>query len=130
MFSLKKTSGPRFEPKRGCADVLRPMQQRAAAALLATRHLVRRKTTIDVLTWAVPLFVCVAIFHRGLFSWFVQDDFGSLLLAMRTQNLADALRWVIQPLAQGVLRPIPDAFFYIGLYKLAGLHAFPYRLAV
>ncbi len=89
-----------------------------------------QKRALELATRFLPLVVCLALFHRGLFSWFVQDDFGSLLLAIGTRTWADAFHWLTQPLAQGVLRPLPDAYFYIVLYKLAGLNALPYRIAV
>lgn len=86
--------------------------------------------TAKIAAWAAPLLLCLALFHRGLTAWFVQDDFTSLLLAMRTPGFADALRYIVQPLAQGVVRPLPDVFFYLVFYKLAGLNALPFRVAV
>jgi hypothetical protein len=88
------------------------------------------KLIARVAAWVAPLALCLALFHRGLTTWFVQDDFTSLLLAMRIPGFADALRYLFQPLAQGVVRPLPDVFFYWVMYRLAGLDAVPYRIVV
>lgn len=88
------------------------------------------KRSLDYVAWGLPLLVCLALYYKGLSAWFVQDDFGSLLLAMHTQTWDEALNWLVQPLAQGVLRPLPDAYFYIVTYKLAGLNAWAYRAVV
>jgi hypothetical protein len=78
--------------------------------------------------WLAPLVICVAVYRLGLTTWFVQDDFGSLLAAERTNTWADAMRWLTTPQAQGVLRPLPDFFYYVGLYHWFGLNAGAFRI--
>jgi hypothetical protein len=84
----------------------------------------------QALYWGLPPLACLVVFYQALFGWFVQDDFAGLLIAQATGSVTDALQWLVKPLAQGVVRPLPDAFFWIGLYHLAGFNAFPYRLVV
>ena len=78
--------------------------------------------------WLLPSLACLAVFWRGLFCWFQQDDFASLLLEVN--SAADAWRLLVTPRAQGVFRPWADGFYFVVLRRLFDLNAFPYRLGV
>ncbi len=80
-----------------------------------------------VLWWIVPPLVCLAVFWRGLFCWFQQDDFANLQIEVH--SFSDFWRLLLEPRAQGVIRPWGDGFFILfrGLFDL---NAFPYRLFV
>ncbi|MBI3666095.1 MAG: glycosyltransferase family 39 protein [Acidobacteria bacterium] len=76
----------------------------------------------------MPLLICLLVCYRGLFCWFQQDDFSWLRMEMH--SVADFRRLLLEPFAQGTIRPLSERFFFLLFRKLFDLHAFPYRLFV
>jgi hypothetical protein len=78
--------------------------------------------------WLLPALICLAVFYRGLFCWFQQDDFSWLRLEIHSWS--DFWRTLVEPRAQGTIRPLSERFFFLVFRGLFGLNAFPYRLFV
>ncbi len=53
--------------------------------------------------WALPMAACLLVFHRGLQTWFLQDDFACL--RWQVHSLGDIARLFTEPKAQGTIRP-------------------------
>src|SRR2546422_5789280 len=76
----------------------------------------------DLLYWILPPFLCLLVFYRGLFCWFQQDDFSWLRLEMH--SFRDFWRLLVEPQAQGTIRPLSERFFFIAFRRLFDLNAF------
>jgi len=83
---------------------------------------------LRILYWTLPSLLCLLVFYRGLLCWFQQDDFSWLTLEVHSTS--DFWRMLLEPRAQGTIRPWSERFFFIVFRKLFGLNAFPYRLFV
>ncbi|HYM13106.1 MAG TPA: glycosyltransferase family 39 protein [Bryobacterales bacterium] len=88
----------------------------------------RARAAAKLLYWILPILICLWVFRRGLFAWFLQDDFSWLRLQMH--SLGDFWRLLTEPRAQGTIRPLSERFFFLAFRRLFGLRAFPYRLFV
>lgn len=80
--------------------------------------------------WLCPPLLFLALYWPGLWIWFHQDDFAWLNLNLRLREGHSLWRLLLEPAAQGTIRPLSERLFFIGLYQAFGLNAFPYRVLV
>src|SRR5579863_9143981 len=69
----------------------------------------------------------LALYWRGLTSWFQKDDFawlGLRALIRGSHNLSWAL---FAPLAQGTIRTLSERVVFLSFPSLFGLHALPFH---
>jgi len=79
---------------------------------------------------AFPVAVFLALYWRGLYIWFIQDDFAWLNLNLRLAEGHPLWRLALEPAAQGTIRPLSERLFFIAFYQWFGLDALPYRAMV
>jgi len=75
--------------------------------------------------WLLPPAVCLALFWRGLTAWFRTDDFS--WLQFHRSNWLTAL---FSPEALGTIRPLSERLFFVGGWRIFGLHAWPFHAIV
>jgi|SRR5579871_237292 len=80
--------------------------------------------------WILPPLLCLALYERGLRAWFRADDFAWLSSGLDIHSFRDFLLVLFQPKAQGTIRPWSEPGFFIGGYKIFGLHALPFHIVV
>ncbi len=80
--------------------------------------------------WTVPSLLCLAIYWFGLRAWFQQDDFAWLQLDRQLRDTGDLWGLLFTPMAQGTVRPLSERAFFVVFYRLFGLDALPFRMAV
>jgi hypothetical protein len=80
--------------------------------------------------WTIPSLLCVAIYWFGLRAWFQQDDFAWLFLDKHLRETGELWSLLFRPMAQGTIRPLSERAFFIVFYRLFGLDALPFRIAV
>jgi hypothetical protein len=80
--------------------------------------------------WTVPSLLCLAIYWFGLRAWFQQDDFAWLRLDNQLRETGDLWSLLFTPQAQGTIRPLSERAFFLVFYRLFGLDALPFRMAV
>src|SRR5579884_4252259 len=90
----------------------------------------RRGALPQAALWCLPLLLCLAFFWRSLFGWFQQDDFAWLYLRLQLHSAAGLWRLLMDPRAEGTIRPLSERLFFIVFRSLFGLNAFPYHLFV
>ncbi len=90
----------------------------------------RRGALPQAALWCLPLLLCLAFFWRSLFGWFQQDDFAWLYLRLQLHSAAGLWRLLMEPRAEGTIRPLSERLFFIVFRSLFGLNAFPYHLFV
>jgi hypothetical protein len=73
--------------------------------------------------------VCLALFWRAPFIWFLKDDFAWLGLPLEVHNAADLLRVLFQPMAQGTVRVFSERIYFLVLASLFDVDALPFRIA-
>ena len=84
----------------------------------------------QVAYWATPPLLCLVIYWPGLKAWFQQDDFAWLQLRLEIGGWRDFLRLLVEPRAQGTIRPLSERLFFIIFSSLFGLDALPFRIWV
>jgi len=72
--------------------------------------------------------ICLALFWRVLFSWFLSDDFAWLGKPLEVQSFHDLPAALFRPEAQGTIRVLSERLFFLVFSSIFGLHALPYRL--
>ena len=78
---------------------------------------------------AAPL-ICLAVFWRVPFTWFMSDDFAWLGLPLQVHRVQDLGRVFFHPQAQGTVRVLSERLFFLTFSSLFGLNALPYRIWV
>lgn len=70
---------------------------------------------------------CLALYWPGLTAWFAMDDFAwlGLRLELQSRGLFDVL---LSPMAQGTIRPLSERLYFLGLERLFGIEALPFRI--
>ena len=79
------------------------------------------------LYWLTPMVFCVALYWRGLMSWFSEDDFAWLNLRNHVVDFHSFLWAMFAPLAQGTIRPWSERAFFMIFSYFFGLHARAYH---
>ena len=74
--------------------------------------------------------LCLMVFWRIFFTWFVDDDFGWLSLPSQVHNAHDLFYVLFAPKAQGTVRFLSERAFFLTFSSLFGFHAVPYRIWV
>lgn len=77
-----------------------------------------------------PIVLCTVVYWNGIWVWFQQDDFAWLSLYSRITKPIDLPAALLQPAAQGTIRPLSERLFFTGMYAVWGLEAVPYRCVV
>ena len=88
------------------------------------------KRALGAACWALPPILLFTVYWLGLWIWFYLDDFAWLKLNLRLAESPSLWRLLLEPAAQGTIRPLSERLFFIGFYQWFGLDAFPYRLLV
>jgi hypothetical protein len=88
------------------------------------------RSTPRIAFWITPPLVCLAVYWLGLKAWFQQDDFAWLHLRLEIDGWRDFFRLLIEPRAQGTIRPLSERLFFIVFSALFGLDALPFRIWV
>ena len=88
------------------------------------------KRAMQVGYWTIPSLLCLAIYWFGLRAWFQQDDFAWLRLDRQLHETGDLWGLLFAPRAQGTIRPLSERAFFLVFYRLFGLDAMPFRIAV
>lgn len=80
----------------------------------------------DVLAWALPPGVLLAVYWLGLWTWFHHDDFTLLWQA----QLPPREFWphLLEPRAQGTYRTLSERLYFYYFHQWFGFNAFPFRL--
>jgi hypothetical protein len=76
---------------------------------------------------AAPM-VCLIVFWRVPYIWFVNDDFAWLSLPSQVHGVRDLVDALFSPRAQGTIRFLSERLFFLVIGGLFGLHALPFRL--
>jgi hypothetical protein len=79
------------------------------------------------LYWCGPSLLFIALYWPGLFGWFQMDDFAWLALRQRVTGFDSFLKATFTPFAQGTVRIFSERLFFMGMFSLFGLDAFPYH---
>ncbi|MBV8844888.1 MAG: hypothetical protein JO307_18940, partial [Bryobacterales bacterium] len=74
--------------------------------------------------------VCLALFWKGLFTWFRLDDFAFLGLASTVHDFPSLGHALFHPVAQGTVRVISDRLFFLSLYTMFGVRAGPFHVVI
>ena len=85
-------------------------------------------TRVARAAYFLPPLVCLIVFWRVPFTWFISDDFAWLSLPLQVHGLNDFWDAVFTPRAQGTVRVLSERLFFLVFSSLFGLHALPYRL--
>ncbi|HLH38855.1 MAG TPA: hypothetical protein VKX39_06880 [Bryobacteraceae bacterium] len=72
--------------------------------------------------------LCLLLFRRLLFSWFLGDDFAWLGKPLEIEGWRDLPRAIFAPEAQGTVRVLSERLFFLIFTPLFGLNAPPYRV--
>ncbi len=82
----------------------------------------------EVLAWALPPCVLLAVYWLGLWTWFHHDDFTLLWQA----QLSAREFWpqLLEPRAQGTYRTFSERLYFYFFYQWFGFNAFPFRALV
>lgn len=80
--------------------------------------------------WLAPTLLCLAVYWCGIRAWFQADDFAWLGLRMEVTDWHSLLRVLLEPRAQGTIRPWSERAFFLALYSIFGLDALPFRICV
>jgi hypothetical protein len=88
------------------------------------------KRALRAAWWLSPPLLFLALYWPGLWIWFHQDDFAWLNLNLRLKEGYSLWRLLLEPAAQGTIRPLSERLFFIGFFHAFGLDAFPYRALV
>lgn len=82
----------------------------------------------EVLAWALPPCVLLAVYWTGLWVWFHHDDFTLLWQA----QLPAREFWphLLEPRAQGTYRTLSERLYFYFFHQWFGFNAFPFRLLV
>lgn len=128
---LKKVSQG-FKPVlwRGGEVCVRPGASRRADGIVDGLGWERARRLARLGFWISPWLVCVALYWPGLKAWFQQDDFAWLHLREEVHGWSDFLRLLVEPRAQGTIRPLSERLFFMVFSALFGLDALPYRIWV
>ncbi len=79
--------------------------------------------------WAAPPMLMLALWWRGLGTWFQKDDFAWLSLYRIFHNGDQSLGWILfHPLAQGTVRTLSERVVYLCLVAMFGLNPLPFRV--
>ncbi|MGB9605893.1 MAG: hypothetical protein ACPL88_08455, partial [Bryobacteraceae bacterium] len=82
------------------------------------------------LWWLTPPLFSVALYWLGLKCWFWQDDFAWLHLSLEIEGWRDFFRLLVEPRAQGTIRPLSERLFFIVFSALFGVDPLPFRIWV
>jgi hypothetical protein len=80
--------------------------------------------------WLAPIVFLLWLYHNGLRVWFMDDDFAWLGLLRGVHNFRDVTRALLEPQAQGTIRPWSDRGFFLLLEALFGPDSLPFRVCV
>jgi hypothetical protein len=77
--------------------------------------------------------VCLILFWRAFFTWFMNDDFAWLSLQLDVNHASDLWRILFQPMAQGTVRVFSERLYFLALGSLFEPNAFnvnaiPFRI--
>ncbi len=89
-----------------------------------------RHKLLEALYWLSPPAFCLGVYWLGLKCWFWQDDFAWLHLKLEIHDWRDFLRLLVEPRAQGTIRPLSERLFFILFHALFGLDPLPFRIWV
>lgn len=87
-----------------------------------------RNRLLGAAYWITPPLFCLAVYWLGLKSWFQQDDFAWLHLRLEIESWRDFFRLLLEPRAQGTIRPLSERLFFMVFSALFGLDALPFRI--
>jgi hypothetical protein len=82
------------------------------------------------LAWITAFGACLTVYWAGLFAWFQQDDFAWLSLGQQLGEGRPLWEVLLEPKAQGTIRPISERAFFLVLFRWFELDALPYRICV
>ena len=85
---------------------------------------------LRIACWTLPPLAAVWFYWLAVKTWFVADDFAWLNHATEFHGFREFLRALFEPMAQGTIRPWSDRLFFIVFYRLFGLDALPFHIAV
>ncbi|PYT10738.1 MAG: hypothetical protein DMG59_28070 [Acidobacteria bacterium] len=80
-------------------------------------------TRVARAAYFLPPLVCLIVFWRVPFTWFISDDFAWLSLPLQVHSLNDFWDAVFTPRAQGTVRVLSERLFFLVFSSLFGLHA-------
>jgi len=80
--------------------------------------------------WVAPPLLCLILYWPGLTAWFRADDFAWLGAGLYNRNAHDLLISIFGPRAQGTIRPLSERIFFMLGFRVFGLDALPFRIAV
>ena len=78
--------------------------------------------------FAVASAVCLALYWPGLWTWFSMDDFAWLGLRAEVHGWGDLWTVLLSPKAQGTIRPLSERLYFLGLERVFGIEALPFRV--
>lgn len=80
------------------------------------------------LHYLIAPLVCLALFWRALFGFFLRDDYSWLGFARQVHGASDLLHFLFSPQAQGTVRVISERLLFLLGDSILGLHAVPYHV--
>jgi hypothetical protein len=72
--------------------------------------------------------VCLALFWRAPFIWFLNDDFGWLGIRLEVHSVSDLLRVLFVPRGPGHIRVLSDRLYFLVLGSAFDMNALPFRI--
>jgi hypothetical protein len=80
--------------------------------------------------WTAAPLVCLILYWPSLTTWFRGDDFAWLGVGYYDRTFHDLLVSIFAPQAQGTIRPLSERLFFMLGFRLFGMDALPFRIAV
>jgi hypothetical protein len=72
--------------------------------------------------------VCLALFWRAPFIWFLNDDFGWLGIPLEVHNLRDLLHVLFVPRGPGHIRVLSERLYFLTFSSVFHMNALPFRI--
>ncbi len=72
--------------------------------------------------------VCLALFWRAPFIWFLNDDFGWLGIPLEVHNLRDLLHVLFVPRGPGHIRVLSERLYFLAFSSVFPMNALPFRI--